>query len=310
MLSYVKRIIYWLNKKGRTMNYNLMPVKYFVDVVQTHGFISAAKRNYVSETAVSSAIKKLENELGHKLLNRTAGEFSLTPTGELFYERAVEIINSYSEIWHNPDKHPEKLLRIHFLQGLEANAARLASCLPKKYVVSFDEEAFNTSISRLLKNNYDLLIGFQLEFAGNSKVVTLPLEKVDFDLVFNSKAVQKYGQDLKKLAQNSTIYMQDWRSTGILNIQTAMLETYAQEGWSYKEIAAVNDFSAAYLNVNYKGGMTMVPSTFQSVDYCENIYRISPEHLKGKFEIVAAFSTSKQKEFSKLITKAITLSYR
>ena len=40
------------------MNYNLMPVKYFVDVVQTNGFISAAKRNYVSETAVSSAIKK------------------------------------------------------------------------------------------------------------------------------------------------------------------------------------------------------------------------------------------------------------
>lgn len=26
------------------MNYNLMPVKYFIDVVQTRGFISAAKR--------------------------------------------------------------------------------------------------------------------------------------------------------------------------------------------------------------------------------------------------------------------------
>lgn len=42
------------------MNYNIMPLKYFVDVAQTHGFISAAKRNYVSETAVSSAISKLE----------------------------------------------------------------------------------------------------------------------------------------------------------------------------------------------------------------------------------------------------------
>ncbi|MDF7668991.1 LysR family transcriptional regulator [Lactobacillus sp. ESL0703] len=292
------------------MNYNLMPVKYFVDVVQTHGFISAAKRNYVSETAVSSAIKKLENELGHKLLNRTAGEFSLTPTGELFYERAVEIINSYSEIWHNPDEHPEKLLRIHFLQGLESHAARLANCLPDKYVVSFDEEAFNTSISRLLKNNYDILIGFQLEFAGNSKVITFPLETVDFDLVFNSKSVKKYNQNLKNLAKNSTIYMQDWKSTGILNIQTAMLEAYAQEGWSYKEIAAVNDFSAAYLNVNYRGGLTMLPSTFQSINYCENIYRISPEYLKNKFEIVVAISASKQKELTHLITKAITLSYQ
>lgn len=45
------------------MNYNLMPVKYFIDVVQTRGFISAAKRNYVSETAVSLAVNKLEKQV-------------------------------------------------------------------------------------------------------------------------------------------------------------------------------------------------------------------------------------------------------
>ncbi|MBP2057174.1 DNA-binding transcriptional LysR family regulator [Lactobacillus colini] len=48
------------------MKYNLMPLKYFIDVVETHGFISAAKRNYVSETAVSSAISKLEKSYIHR----------------------------------------------------------------------------------------------------------------------------------------------------------------------------------------------------------------------------------------------------
>ena len=98
------------------MKYNLMPLKYFVDIVQTKGFMSAARRNYVSETAVSSAIKKLENELGQKLLNRNGVVLSVTPVGELFYKRAVNILKSYNEIWYHPDPHPNQLLKIHFLQ--------------------------------------------------------------------------------------------------------------------------------------------------------------------------------------------------
>ncbi|WEV41064.1 LysR family transcriptional regulator [Lactobacillus sp. ESL0681] len=285
------------------MNYNLMPVKYFVDVVQTHGFISAARRNFVSETAVSSAIKKLENNLGHKLLNRTSGELSLTPTGEVFYERAVEILNSYNEIWHNPEEHPEKLLRIHFLQGLENEAAGLASKLPNNYEICFDEENFDTSISRLVKNNYDILIGFQLGFTGNNKIMTFPLNTVDFDLIFNAEQVKQYHNNLKALAQNSRIYMQDWKSTGILDIQTAMLKSYSQNGWLYRDVAEVNSFSAAYLNVNFKGGMTMVPSTFNSTHICENIYKFSPDHLKNKFHVVAGINSDKQRDLGKIISR-------
>ncbi|MDN6967531.1 LysR family transcriptional regulator [Oenococcus sp. UCMA 17063] len=287
------------------MNYNLMPLKYFIDVVQTGGFISAAQRNYVSETAVSSAIKKLEDSLGHRLLNRSANRSSLTPVGEQFYKRAVDIINSYNEIWHQPDTHPDKLLRIHFLQGLENDAAMFANKLPSKYRLSLDEEIFDSSISRLVKGYYDLLIGFQLAFSNNNKIKTFPLRTISFDLLFNTYEVKKYDTNLKKLAQNSKLYLQYWHSTGISDIQTAMLKAYNQDKWSYREKVGINSFSAACLNVNFRGGLTMVPENFKIPNNCESIYRYSPKHLNKLFKVVAAVNSKSSIDFLTSVINSI-----
>lgn len=288
------------------MNYNLMPVKYFIDVVQTRGFISAAKRNYVSETAVSSAIKKLENELGQKLLNRSAGKFSLTPTGKEFYRRAVEVVNLYTEIWRHPDPHVDQLIRIHFLQGLENEAAMFASKLPKECWTSFDEENFDSGISRLINENYDLLIGFQLAFTNNNKIEYLPLKKVSFDLLFNQMEVDKYQNNIKELAQSSVFYTQNWKSTGITDVQTSIINTYCKEGWKYSQIAEVNSFAAACLNVNFKGGITMVPKSFVVPPFCKNTYRVSPKHLANAFTTVVAFNLSASSELKKMVKVATT----
>lgn len=288
------------------MNYNLMPVKYFVDVVQTRGFISAAKKNYVSETAVSAAISKLERELGHRLLNRTAGQFALTPVGEEFYRRAVDILNAYNEIWRHPDEHPDQLLRIHFLQGLGDDAAQFANALPAQTRTVFDEELFDHSIRRLITGNYDILVGFRLAFINNPKVKIFPLHPVSFDLLFNQDAVTSHQGDLQQLAADSAFYLQYWQSTGISDIQRAMLDAYQREGWDYRQIVGVNSFAAACLNVNFKGGVTMVPATFQIPDDCDSIHRYSPQHLDQAFEVVVAVSSAAYKDLQKMITRAIS----
>lgn len=291
------------------MNYNLMPVKYFVDVVQTHGFISAARRNYVSETAVSSAIKKLEDELGQKLLNRSAGKFSLTPVGEVFYKRSVEIINLYSEIWHHPDPNPEKLLRVHFLQGFENDAALFASKIPDICQPNFDEENFDSCIKRLINGNYDILVGFDLAFAGNNKIDCLPFRKTSFDLLLNKDELRQYHGDEQQLAENSMLYMQNWKSTGITDIQLAMLKIYCQNGWKYKEVAEVNSFAAGCLNVNFNGGITIVPESFSLPQNCNNIERLAPVQLQKSFNVVIAMNPMVSTKFSKMLKHVTTLTY-
>ena len=290
------------------MKYNLMPLKYFVDVVQTRGFISAAKRNYVSETAVSSAIIKLEKDLQQKLINRHSGEFSLTPVGKLFYQRAVHILNSYNEIWHNLEIQPEKMIRIHFLEGMSEDAALFAQNMGSDIVKSFDEEIFNNSVIKLLNNEFDVLIGFKLAFINNAKIQYLPLRKIDFDLIFNKKDVEEYHQNLQKLAADSSLYLQYWQSTGISDIQKAMLQAYGKNDWNYKNILGVNSFAAACLNVNYRGGFAMVPETFDIPRNCNNIYRMTPEHLRNAFDIVVAFNKNLANPIKERIKQATSKS--
>lgn len=272
------------------MNYNLISFKYFIDVVQTHGFGSAAKRNFVSETAVSSAIAKLEKSLGQKLLLRSNGQFELTPIGEEFYHRAVEIIDSYDEIWHHLDFQPTNLVKIHFLQGLENEASKVAqSYVAKGMQVSLDEEAYSQAISRLLKGYYHLLIGFELAFENNNKLETKVLRNIDFDLLYNVDEAQHFNE-LKEMTSNAVIYLQYWKSVGLQDVQEKMLTAYCQNGWKYQEVEGVNSFEAACLNVQYRGGIALVPETFNIPYGCDKVHRITPEHLKNKFRIVAVKS--------------------
>ncbi|AHG20741.1 LysR family transcriptional regulator [Chania multitudinisentens RB-25] len=50
-------------------------------VADTGGFTRAAKRLHLTQSAISAHIHRLENEAGHKLLNRTTRSVSLTPAG-------------------------------------------------------------------------------------------------------------------------------------------------------------------------------------------------------------------------------------
>lgn len=291
------------------MNYNLKPVKYFVDVVQTHGFSSAAKRNYVSETAVSTAIKHLEDDLGVQLINRTQTSLSLTAAGRFFYLRAVQVLDAYGEIWRHPEQQPAGLLRIHFLQGLEADAAAFAQHLGATRQLSFDEEPFTDAFTRLLAHDYDILIGFELAFSGNTKLQTFPLRKVGFDVLCNTQALATQP-DAPTLSHGGKLYLQHWKSTGIADIQSAMVKKYAQKGWGYASIAQVNSFQAAALAVNFKGGVALVPDDFRLPAHCNNLTRLSPQHLQQAFNVVAAISRDRQELFEGMILKAISSSYR
>lgn len=69
-------------------------------------------------------------------------------------------------IWHHPAPHFKKLLRIHFLQGFERDAAMLTAICQ----TNFDEENCDTCNKRLIEGNDDLLVGFDLAIGGNYKM--------------------------------------------------------------------------------------------------------------------------------------------
>lgn len=76
---------------------NFMDMEIFARVV-TAGSMSAAGREMgLSPAVVSKRLRRLEDRLGTRLLQRTTRQISLTEAGQGFYERVVAIIASIDE---------------------------------------------------------------------------------------------------------------------------------------------------------------------------------------------------------------------
>ena len=72
----------------------LRHLKYFVAVAEWKGFSHAARRLYVSQSAISEQISDLENEIGVQLLQRSRRQVTLTDAGKVFLEEAKKVLSA------------------------------------------------------------------------------------------------------------------------------------------------------------------------------------------------------------------------
>lgn len=74
---------------------NIETLKVFRDLSDTGSFSKTAELNYISQSAVSQQIKKLELVLKCKLYHRQAGRIKLTSCGEKLYDAARKVAVVY-----------------------------------------------------------------------------------------------------------------------------------------------------------------------------------------------------------------------
>jgi len=76
----------------------LTELRYIVAVARERHFGNAAKACFVSQPTLSVAIRKLEEELGVALFERTSGEIAPTAVGERVIEQAQRVLEQSQEI--------------------------------------------------------------------------------------------------------------------------------------------------------------------------------------------------------------------
>ncbi|MDB6179125.1 LysR family transcriptional regulator [Paracoccus sp. Z330] len=77
---------------AREMNWNLL--RTFVVLAESGSITNAAEQLRLKQPSVSVALKKLEDRLGQRLIDRSPGRFALTEAGQLLYREAVNINGS------------------------------------------------------------------------------------------------------------------------------------------------------------------------------------------------------------------------
>lgn len=73
-------------------------LRYFLSAGQSNSISKAAKDNFVTQSAISQAINKLETALGKQLISHEKNRFQLTPEGHLLLEKCKAIFAVFSEI--------------------------------------------------------------------------------------------------------------------------------------------------------------------------------------------------------------------
>ncbi|MES2996021.1 MAG: LysR family transcriptional regulator [Verrucomicrobiota bacterium] len=148
---------------------DLRQLKAFVAVVEEGSFTLAAKRLFVTQSAVSHSLRALEEQLACKLLDRSGKRASVTAEGDLFLRRCKRVIFELEQASRDLDgfrRWGQTRLRIgapnsicHFIIPMVLREFR--ECFPRCEPVI---EAGDTTIllSRLGDAELDLVVGLKL----------------------------------------------------------------------------------------------------------------------------------------------------
>ncbi len=141
---------------------NLRDLKYLVAVADTHHFGQAAERCFVSQPTLSGQIKKLEEELGVTLFERTKRSVETTHLGDAIIAQAKQVLEHADALQQLAQSYQDPLvgvLRMGVIPTLSPYLMPLLlKPLKKKYPqmkLVLSEELTDTLLTRLSRHEID-----------------------------------------------------------------------------------------------------------------------------------------------------------
>lgn len=172
-----------------------LEMQIFVAIVETGSFINAADKLSLSKSAISRFLNTLEQRLGVRLLQRTTRKVTLTNEGNLFYQRAKDILALIEEsesALHPHQSEPSGLIRINVpvsfgIHHLAPLWAEFQSRYPKIEL----NVTLNDKIVNLLDDGFDLAV--RIAHLPNSSLISKKLASTRIVLCASPAYLAKYG---------------------------------------------------------------------------------------------------------------------
>jgi len=168
---------------------NLRDLKYIITVAETRHFGKAAERCFVSQPTLSGQIKKLEEELGVTIFERTQRSVEVTPVGEAILEHARQILEQADVIEQLAQAHQDPLagpLRIGAIPTLSPYLMPLILLPIKKHYpqmkLVLSEELTDTLLHRL--RNHEIDAALLATPVGEPDLEALPLFDEPFYIAY------------------------------------------------------------------------------------------------------------------------------
>lgn len=140
---------------------NFANLRYFYDAVKLGSVSAAAKANFVTQSAISQGIAKLEKTLGVTLVAHHPNRFRLTPDGEVAFRQAGEILRSASAFKDNFNN--RNMGNLEFSSTYSFAVAVIPQYL-KRFKANFPDVEVNFSLGKNVDSKQKLKTG-AIDFA-------------------------------------------------------------------------------------------------------------------------------------------------
>jgi len=176
------------------MALDLNQLKTFFAVARTLNFTEAAAKLFVTQSAVSHSINKLERSAGDKLFRKSGNKFSLTETGEILY-RACETV--FYELEKTQELIAKNRNRTTGTIRLGATV-EFGTTLLVKYLKGFinrhpdihiDFQFKHELLSPLLRDELDIIIDCRDHKV--SEIDKIPLFREDYAVIASKEFIRK-----------------------------------------------------------------------------------------------------------------------
>ncbi|MCG8493861.1 MAG: LysR family transcriptional regulator [Sneathiellales bacterium] len=168
-------------------------------IVSTGTFRGASDRLNKAQSAVSNAIRLLEEDLDFKIFNRQAYRPTLTPEGEIFYSEALAVLRQMRELKKTASRlraHEEAELRLALSITFPLHSALDAlKDIGNQYPATrlhVATEAMGGPIARLMEGKADIAIA-SLDGVDLNKVDTKPVGEITIRTMASPEFAARLG---------------------------------------------------------------------------------------------------------------------
>ncbi|MCC2973779.1 LysR family transcriptional regulator [Massilia sp. IC2-476] len=157
-----------LHAQNRNLRISLRQWKMFHAVIDADGFVGAANQLHVSQSSISHALTKLQEQLGVPLLTLKGRKAQITEEGKVLLARSRELVRNAAELEelaehlrHGWGREVRVAVDLNFPPDLLMLAMRELSSQPRKTRISVKEANLEQAAQALRDKTADLAISAQ-----------------------------------------------------------------------------------------------------------------------------------------------------
>lgn len=271
---------------------NLNQLKYFVAVAEYRSFTKAAEQYFLTQTAITQQIQKLEDTVGVQLIDRKTRPISLTPMGQVWLREARDILTRMDTAVQRTREASAGItgtLRVGYTKGYERSQLTMKlrqfhRAFPNVLITCYrcDTDVLTTG---LIEGEYDVI------FTWDSTNVCKD-ESVEFRLQDRVRlVVALYGSH--HLARRTELTRADLRDevmlfmspsgTGDTLADEYFIRLYQNAGYTPNILMRTSDVESILMMVAAEEGISVVPvSCMRHLSEADNLVFVP---LVGEHEV-------------------------